>query len=496
MRTILVGLVAALLTVGCGGKKVKSIDMESNNPKVNFQGGLDVIDNPDRRTGAVDYEKAYTLFNKAANLGAGKAASFNAGWTAEQLGRPADAELHYRKAYEADPAMEKAMFSLARVLLEQGKNDEAVALYESRVESQADDIESRNELIAALVKAGRYDEALQHAQTILRDNPDNADVYRNLSALYYAQDNYSMSQLMAEKALELNAGDPGVYNNMGVTYLIQGDEPSAIAKFKEAVNLDTKNFEANMNLGYVALASGDFTLAKTSFESATTANPSSLDAKLGHAVALRGTGETKEADELYDQIIKANPKYDRAYFNGAILHLRYTKDFKKSLDYIQRYKDANVGQIAPDHPIFGIQTQVEEAQEQERLAKEAEERRKREEEERRKREEQLLKDMAVVITDTQQKLTTYSDCIDEGSVEQVSMILEQAQIIVDQKDASMAQDVQQLMDAFLPSINEVIQTPECQALGSGGGAPAPAEEPAEAPAEEPAEAPAEEATPQ
>ncbi len=478
MRTILVALVAAFLTVGCGKKAKTNIDMDSNNPKVNFQGGLDVLQTPDRKTGAVDYETAYTLFNKAANLGAGKAAHFNAGWTAEQLGRGSDAEMHYRKAYEADPAMDKAMFSLARVLLENGKGGEAVELYAKRVESQPDDLDTRNELIAALVKAGRYDEALGNAQTVLRDNPDNADVYRNLSAMYYAQDNYSMSQLMAEKALELNAGDPGVYNNMGVTYLIQGDEPQAIQKFKEAVKLDPKNFESNMNLGYVALASGDFDLAKSSFTSATAANPSNLDAKLGLAVALRGTGETKESDSIYDQIIKANPAYERAYFNGAILHLHYTKDFKKALSYIERYKEQNVGNVTPDHPIFDIEEQVAEAQAEERRRKEEEERRKREEQERIAREKKLLDDMAVVITDTQAKLTTYNDCLDPDSVEQVSMILEQAQLIVDQKDSSMAQDVQQLIDAFLPGVNEVIQTPECQAIQPSGG-----EAPAEAPAE-------------
>ena len=287
-----------------------------------------------------------------------------------------------------------------------------------------------------------------------------------------------MSQLMAEKALELNAGDPGVYNNMGVTYLIQGDEPRAIAKFKEATKLDGKNFESNMNLGYVALASGDFGLAKSSFEGASASNPTSLDAKLGLAVAMRGTGETKEADSLYDQIIKANPTYERAYFNGAVLHLHYTKDFKKASNYVDRYKEQNVGKITPDHPIFELEAQIAEAQAEERRRKEEEERRKREEQERIEREKKLLDDMAVVITDTQQKLTTYNDCLDPDSVEQVSMILEQAQIIVEQKDSSMAQDVQQLIDAFLPGVNEVIQTPECQALTpTGDAAPADAEAP-------------------
>lgn len=484
MRTIIVGLVAAFLTVGCGGKKVnKAVDMESNNPKVNFQQGLDQLQNPDRKTGAVDYELAYTMFNKAANLGAGKSASFNAGYSAEQLGKLDDAIVHYRKAYEADPTYEKAMFSLARVLLEADKNVEAVELYEKHVEGKPDDLDSRNELIAALIKAGRYDEALGHAQSILRDNPDNADVYRNLSAMYYAQQNFSMSQLMAEKALALNDGDPGVYNNMGVTFLIQGDEPAAIEKFKQAVNLDTKNFEANMNLGYVALASGDFTLAEKSFAAARESNPGNLDAKLGHAVSLRGTGDTKQADTMYDQMIKANPAYDRAYINAAILHLRYTKDYKKSLDYIDRYKQANVGQISPSHPIMDIENQVKEAQAEAQREKERQAELARIAAEREKREKELLESMSSVIAETRSKLEVYSGCLDEGSVEQVALLIEQAQVIVDEKETSMAEDVRTMIDAFLPGLNEAIATPECQALAPAAGAETTEGAEGEAPAE-------------
>jgi PBP1b-binding outer membrane lipoprotein LpoB len=84
LRAITV-LALAVLMAGCpkqGAAKYRPEDLE-NNPAANFQSGLDLVQRPDKKTGAVDYVTAYDRFNKAANLGAGPKASFNAGWVAE-----------------------------------------------------------------------------------------------------------------------------------------------------------------------------------------------------------------------------------------------------------------------------------------------------------------------------------------------------------------------------------------------------------------------------
>lgn len=449
-------LAGMLTLVGCpkgGGKGYTEADLASN-PAANFQRGLSVLQSPDRKTGQVDYQTAYSFFNAAVNLGGGPKAAFNAGWTAEMLGRNDDAEKHYRTAYEADTSYERAMYSLARVLTEQGRAAEAVSLYAGHAEKHPDDLEVRNDYAAALIKAGQYDKAITESQDILRKDPKNATVYRNLSTLYYSQNNLSMSQLTAEKALQLNDGDPGVYNNMGVTYLLQGDEAAAIEKFKTAIQVDGSNFEANMNLGFVALNSGDYQLALACFQAANGTNPSSVDARLGLAVALRGTGDFKGAAALYDGIIASDPKNTAAYFNAATLHESYTKDFNKALKYLTAFKDAHAGQISPTHEVFAAMQRVEQARAAEEARKAQEAERKRLEEERRKRNEELLKNMATLITNTQAKLAKLTGCLDEGSVEEISMMLEQAQMVVDAKDTDMAADIQTLLDGYVPLVDE------------------------------------------
>lgn len=478
MRTITLAfaLLGALSLGGCA-KQAKSPGFSAEdlatNPAANFQEGLFKLQNPDRRTGEVDYEAAYNFFVASQNLGGGAKAAFNAGWTAEALGNIDAAEEHYRAAYEADPDDEKVLYSLSRILTEQGKAAAAVELFAGHAQKHPDNLEIRNDYLAALVAAKRYDDAIAEAQEILRKDPKNAAVYRNLSALYYSQGNYSMSQLTGEKALELNDGDPGVYNNMGVTHLIQGDEPAAIEKFKTAIQLDGKNFEANMNLGFIALNSGDYALATQCFEAASEANPASLDAKLGLAVARRGTGDFKAAGTLYDQIIQNDPKNKLAYYNAAALHEFYTKDFKKALSYINAYKTAHSGTIGPTHEVFQLEARIQQAQQAEeaRLAQIAAQ--KKAEEERRKRNEAMLAEMATMITEAQAVLAKHGAnemCLDPMQVEEYLMILEQAQMVVEAGDADMAGDIRTLLDGYLPPLYEHIAShPDC---AEGGGAPA------------------------
>lgn len=452
---------AVSLVAGCGPKdgKLESFSEEqlATDPVANFRLGVQLLEQPGKG-GAVDYETAYRRFRDAAELGGSAKAHFNAGWVAEVLNRPEDAERHYARAFEADPGYRPAMFSYARVLSSNDKGGEAAAIYRTYLESQPDDLEVRNELVVALAAAGAFDEAEQEAAEILRRDPDNVQVYRNLSGMYHAQGSFGMSQLTIDKALSLQEGDAGTYNNRGVTYLLQGDTPAAIDQFQTAIKLDPDHFEANTNLGYIALTSGDYTLAHTALAKAVEARPQSVEARLGLAAAARGTADFERADALYREIILADPDLAAAYFNASTLHEVYTKDFDKALSYLESYVDAMSGSIGPDHEVFARMERVRatQAEEERRKAEEAE--KKRLEEERRQRNEALLATMATEITAFEAKVTANAECL--GPVaEEAAMLIEQAKMVIESQDASMAPDIQSMLtDYYGPMVDETLTT--------------------------------------
>lgn len=450
-------LLGALSLSGCPkGKKVQ-IDEEAAevDPGVNFDAGLQALE-PDRR-GNIDWAQAYTFFRKAEALGGGKKASFNAGYCAEMLGETGSALDHYRAAFDADPTWEPALYSLARLLREVGQPDALPALFEAYLDKKPDDLTVRTEYMDALVAAGRDEEAIQVGQKILETDPDNDAVYRALSSLYLKEGRVALARLMGDKALELNDADPDIYNNLGVVLLRSGDEPAAIDHFEQARQLDSQHFEANMNLGAIALNSGDYELAMACFEAATERNPSSRQARLGKAVALRGVADFDAAQEIYDRLIKDDPAFDAAWFNAATLQERYTKNFAKALDYLNRYKDARAGSLSPSDPVFERIKRVEGAKAAEEERKRLEEQRRREEEERKRRAKELLDAMQTQLVDLQTRLDANMACLDEMVAMEVGMALETAAQVVEAEDTSMASDVQSMLDSYyIPMLDEAI----------------------------------------
>lgn len=473
--------------VACGPKRPAQPTAEETNPAVFFQSGVDLTQNPDKKTGAVNYEQAYKNFVRAAELKGGKHAHFNAGWVAEAMGRPDLAAKHYREAYVLDKSYEKSMFSLARVLKQNKEADKAVELYRDFLKLNPDNLEVRNDLVVGLSKAEKYEEAQAEAQEILRIDPKNPQVYRSLSTIYFEQGNLGMSQLCNEKALALNEGDVGAYNNMGVTYLIQEDIERAIQRFKTAIKLDSKNFEANANLGFVALNSGDYQLALKSFQAATESNPTNVDSRIGLAVSLRGIGELDKAGAIYDDIIKGDPKNQIAYYNAATLHEKYTKNFNKAEKYLQAYVDSHAGSIGPDHEVFQRMERIKKSREEREAYEREQERLRKEEEERKKRNQQLLANLENEANTLMTRIQSMSHCIAEENVMEGQMYAEMAIEIFNMKDPDMVSEIKPLLDGFNSGLDEV-EEGGC-APQAGGSEAAPSADESGSTTEEPAPAP-------
>lgn len=473
IRTTLVLALVGLSVGTAACKKEPKVETlseeEAQNPVAVFQKGMEFLKTPGA-DGTPQYQQAYDNFVRSSELQANPKVSFNAAWTAERLGNLPAAEKHYKAAYEQDSSYDKAMFSLARVFAEQNKDTEAVALYQAYVESHPDDLAVRNDLILALARGGNLEEAEAQAQEVLRRDPTNAAVYRALSTMYFDQGKLPLSQLANEKALAITDADPGIYNNMGVTYVLQKDNERAIERFKTAIKLDPKNFEANMNLGFIALNSGDYKLALTSFQNATASKPDSSEAKLGLAVALRGTGDFDAADTLYREIIKAQPKNGKAYFNGATLHEKYTKDFKKAQKYLDDFISAHVGEIGPDHEVYERKTRIEASIAEEKARQAAIAEAARLEKEREERNKKLLAEIQTSITSTEARIP---QCQDEEVKMMQQMTLDQVKEISAAGDASMAGDLKTFLDGINADLDACINAGGAAEEGAPEEAPAP-----------------------
>lgn len=478
----------ALVTplAGCPKKPVVLDTTTLVDPTMAFDEGVKLLA-PDR-AGAVDYSNAYLAFQKSIELNGGPKAQFNAGWTSERMGDAEKAQTHYQAAFDADAGYTAAAYSLARVKASRGDHAGAAAVWEKYLTAHPEDKDARRELIGELGAAGQLEAAVTMAQQMLLADPTDAGVYRALSGVYFEANNYSMSMIMAEKALALNPSDSGTQNNLGLTWIRRGEEREAVERFKSALELDPKNLEANLNLGYIALESGDYGLAMQCFQAAVEKAPASTDALLGLAVSQRGSNDLDAAEKTYKQIIKLDPKNELAYFDASVLHEKYTKDFKKAGSYLQAYVDAMGTALPADHEVHRRIARVEQSKAEEEARKAAEAARKREEEERRKRNEELLAQMKLQVDNIQSKLTTNAACLPEETAMELGMIVEQANVVITEKDADLAGDIQSLIKDYAQPMLDGALAEHCAAAAP---APAPTEAPPAAPTEGAPAAPAE-----
>ncbi len=491
-------LLGSVFLMGCPKKQATPGEGENLNPQVEFVQGVKTLQKVDKKTGAVDYATALAYFRSAVNLKPDFAhASFNAAWTAEQMGKTEDSIEFYRKAYQAKPNNE-FLFALADALTTNGQAEEAVELYRSYIEQNPTDYKVRYSLITALTESGKPDEALTEASEILTKNPEDITVYRLLSRAFYQNEQFDMSLLCAEKANEMlvdkakKTGDPekkdaGILNNMGVTYLTKEDETSAISIFQEAISIEPNHVEANLNLGFLSLNSGNYGYALERFDATLVSDPANLNAKIGKAVALRGVQDFEGAQKLYKQILSSDSQSKTIYFNASILQAKYLKNYKEAQKLLEAYQTKN----PEDTEVNSRLANISELQAEEARRKAEEEAKKKAEEERIKRQKEQMAELTQKVNQlkaSSEELASCAEAVESGAVEMAQMVLEQGQMVVEAGEIEMAGDVMPFIEDSQSSLDAMKET--C----AGGGA-APDEAPATEEGTAPEEVPAPEETP-
>lgn len=480
-------LLGTTFLLGCPKQSVPG-EGDNVNPQAQFVQGVKALQKLDRKTGEVDYATAFAYFQSAVNLKPDFAnASYNAGWSAEQMGKTADSIKFYQKAYDITPSQE-FLEALADAMTNNGQSDESIALYQTYVEQNPTDVDARYALIKALTESQKMDEALLQASELLTSDSENITVYRLLSRAFYKADQYDMSLLCAEKANEMlkdvakKTGkqvqeDSGILNNMGVTYLTMKDETKAIDAFQRAISVDANHVEANLNLGFIALNSGNYIYALERFDASLVSAPNNFDAKIGKAIALRGTQDFVKAKQLYDQLLASDKNSRIVYFNAATLEAKYNKDYKTAQKLLETYQEKNPSDTEVAERLAELST----LQEEEAKKKAEEIARKKAEEERQIRQQEKMNELKTAVSTLQtdaDALSSCTDAVESGAVEMAMMVLEQGNMVIEANEIEMAADVIPFILDTQESLNDLKDV-------CAGGTPAP-----DAPAPDAEETPA------
>ena len=163
-------------------------------------------------------------------------------------------------------------------LVNQGKDDEAIAKFQEVIASVPSCAECYSNIGTIQVRQKKFDEAEQSYKKAIEVKPDFADPYAGLATVYNAQKKSDQALEASKKAAELSSGAaagaapgagggsaPAVFNQ-GVILWNAGKIPEAQTQFEQAVKLDPNLAEAHYWLGMALVNAGKSADAKTHFE--------------------------------------------------------------------------------------------------------------------------------------------------------------------------------------------------------------------------------------
>jgi tetratricopeptide (TPR) repeat protein len=171
-------------------------------------------------------------------------ARFDLGQLYLEQKRPAEALAAFQKAAEFDSTLAQARLGMA--LASEGLNDQAQALthFEQYLAARPDDLETHFHVARIYLQQGKNDQALQNLQTIYQAKPDLPGLAAALGDVCALLKKFPDSEKFYRQALVAAPGESDLHRALGRTLLDEGEFAEAEAEFRSALKLDPRNRDA------------------------------------------------------------------------------------------------------------------------------------------------------------------------------------------------------------------------------------------------------------
>lgn len=154
-----------------------------------------------------------------------------------------------------------------------------------------------------LISEGKYDEAFEMYNYIQTSGVATAALYSEIAEAHIIQEDYNSAFDQLNKGLTNDKDNAHLHYLMGVVYSKLGKSQSAISSFEKAVELEDRRDEYFISLGNEYLAGGNNDDATFNYESALLVNPNNLEVlvRLGNLYL-----EQEKVDYAYRLLSKAS----------------------------------------------------------------------------------------------------------------------------------------------------------------------------------------------
>ena len=222
------------------------------------------------------------------------------------------AKRDYNKVLKLCPESINVRYTLARVLLGQGKLDEALAEFHNIMQRDRNNVGAHTTLGNLLLRQGRSNEAIGEYRIALRLDPTDAITHVDLGDAFYRLGKLDEAIAEYRNAARLLPSLAVAHLNMSTVLLKQGKLEAAAAEAREAESLIPDSVIVHNNLGNILLEQSKTLDAIEEYRRATEVKPGFAYGyyNLGQALlANKQPDEAVTAFESYLRIAKDQPEY-------------------------------------------------------------------------------------------------------------------------------------------------------------------------------------------
>ncbi len=273
-----------------------------------------------------DIERAAKLIEAVPESDRTARMEFTLGATYDQLKRPKDAILAYKRASELEPGDVPTMNALGQALMNDNQLDAALKEYKDISAADPEDSTALVHIAEIQRREGKYDDALTTIRKARKKDPENLEAGYNEGLLLDVLGHYDEAAAVYEKMVDQTSHANGAYtteekNNRGIflerlgaIYHEQGKVDQAIATYQKMIDMGgdtaTRGYQGEVDTYRDARM---FDKAVDTSRKAVAANPKDRDLKLILAGELVDEGKSDEGLALAKGML-VNSDEDRAVY--------------------------------------------------------------------------------------------------------------------------------------------------------------------------------------
>ena len=239
--------------------------------------------------------------------------------------RPAEAEQQFRHAIDLNPKDSAPRAALVRLLMQEGKRDEAEAFLRQTKKDLSDNPEGYRMLGDFYFAVGDLDKAVDEYSSIYDGHPKDLLAKKNYIQLLILKNRLDEAAKLNNEILKSTPHDVEALVYKGEIQLRQSDSAGAIQSLQSALKNDPNSAIAHYQLGLAYSQKRDLRRAESEWREAVRLKPDLTEAQRLIAGMQISRGEVDAVMQTADEIIRAQPYSPDGYLIRSLAQVARQK---------------------------------------------------------------------------------------------------------------------------------------------------------------------------